>query len=50
MSYRGLNSRWRNRVCDGDSYYHHPNEKLTQLHYQGQVDLFAVFCRQTQGV
>ena len=32
------------------SYHHHPNEKLTQRHYQGQVDLFAVYCRQTQGV
>ena len=28
------------------SYYHHPNEKPTQRHYQGQVDLFGVFCLQ----
>jgi hypothetical protein len=32
------------------SYYHHPNEKPTQRHYQGQVDLFAVYCRATGGV
>jgi hypothetical protein len=32
------------------SYYHHPNEKPTQRHYQGQVDHFAVYCRQTGGV
>jgi hypothetical protein len=32
------------------SYAHHPNEKPTQRHYQGQVDHFAVYCRQTGGV
>jgi hypothetical protein len=32
------------------SHAHHPNEKPGQRHYQGQVDLFAVHCRQTQGV
>jgi hypothetical protein len=32
------------------SYYHHPNEKPTQRHYRGQVDSFAVYCRQTSGV
>ena len=32
------------------SYYHHPNEKPTQRHYRGQVDMFAVYCRQTSGV
>ena len=32
------------------SYAHHPNEKPTQRHYQGQVDHFAVYCRQTRGV
>ena len=32
------------------SYYHHPNEKPTQRHYLGQVDSFAVYCRQTGGV
>ena len=32
------------------SYAHDPNEKLTQRHYVGQVDLFAVHCRETRGV
>jgi hypothetical protein len=32
------------------SYYHHPNEKPTQRHYRGQVDYFAVYCRETDGV
>ena len=32
------------------SYAHHPNEKPTQRHYQGQVDRFAVYCRETGGV
>jgi hypothetical protein len=32
------------------SYYHHPNEKRGQRHYVGQVDLFAVYCRETEGV
>lgn len=32
------------------SYYHHPNEKPTQRHYRGQVDVFAVYCRHTSGV
>jgi PD-(D/E)XK endonuclease len=32
------------------SYYHHPNEKPSQRHYRGQVDSFAVHCRQTGGV
>ncbi len=32
------------------SYAHHPNEKPTQRHYQGQIDAFAVYCRETGGV
>jgi hypothetical protein len=32
------------------SYAHHPNPKPRQLHYRGQVDAFAVFCPETQGV
>ena len=32
------------------SYAHHPNEKPTQRHYVGQVDHFAVHCRETGGV
>jgi hypothetical protein len=32
------------------SYAHHPNEKPTQRHYLGQVDAFAVYCRETAGV
>ena len=32
------------------SYAHHPNEKRTQRHYVGQVDHFAVYCRETGGV
>jgi hypothetical protein len=32
------------------SYAHHPNEKPTQRHYRGQIDAFAVYCRETGGV
>jgi hypothetical protein len=32
------------------SYAHHPNEKRTQRHYRGQIDAFAVYCRETRGV
>ena len=32
------------------SYAHHPNEKPTQRHYQGQIDSFAVYRRETGGV
>ena len=32
------------------SYAHHPNEKPTQRHYRGQIDGFAVYCRETGGV
>jgi len=32
------------------SYYHHPNPKMPAKHYRGQVDFFAVYCRETGGV
>jgi hypothetical protein len=32
------------------SYYHHPNPKMPAKHYRGQVDFFAVYCRETTGV
>jgi hypothetical protein len=32
------------------SYGHHPNPKKSGRHYQGQVELFAVYCRETAGV
>ena len=31
------------------SYAHHPDE-ATQRHYRGQIDAFAVYCRETGGV
>jgi hypothetical protein len=30
------------------SYAHHPNEKRTQRHYRGQIDAFAVYCREPE--
>jgi PD-(D/E)XK endonuclease len=38
------------RFATASSYYHHPNEKPTQRHYRGQVDGFAVHCRETGAV
>jgi PD-(D/E)XK endonuclease len=35
------------RFAPASSYSHHPNEKPTQRHYRGQVDDFAVHCRET---
>lgn len=32
------------------SYAHHPTPKPRQRHYRGQVDAFAVYCRETGGV
>jgi hypothetical protein len=32
------------------SYYHHPNPKMPAKHYRGQVDCFAVYCKETGGV
>src|SRR2546422_9412112 len=32
------------------SYAHHPNPKARKLDYQGEIDLFAVYCEETQGV
>jgi hypothetical protein len=32
------------------SYAHHPNPKVVQRHYQGQVDVFGVYCPETGGV
>jgi hypothetical protein len=32
------------------SYAHHPHPKARKVDYQGEVDFFAVFCRDTQGV
>jgi hypothetical protein len=32
------------------SYYHHPKPKMPVKHYRGQVDFFAVYCRETTGV
>jgi hypothetical protein len=33
-------------VCS--SYAHHPNPRNVRRDYQGQVDYFAVFCRETR--
>jgi hypothetical protein len=32
------------------SYYNHPHPKMPAKHYRGQVDIFAVYCRETSGV
>ena len=32
------------------SYAHHPNPKPRQRHYRGQVDAFAVYCKEIGGV
>jgi hypothetical protein len=38
------------RFATCSSYAHHPNPKMTSRHYLGEIDLFAVYCRQTAGV
>ena len=38
------------RFATCSSYAHHPNPKMTSRHYQGEIDLFAVYCPQTGGV
>ncbi len=38
--------RWS--MCS--NYAHHPNPRIRQRDYQGEVDYFAVFCRETGGV
>ena len=35
-------------VCS--CYGHHPNPKVTRRNYAGEIDCFAVFCRETSGV
>ena len=32
------------------SYAHHPNPKMIRRTYAGEIDLFAVYCRETGGV
>jgi hypothetical protein len=32
------------------SYAHHPNPKIVQRDYHGQVDYFGVYCSETEGV
>jgi hypothetical protein len=32
------------------SYAHHPNPRITRRDYLGEIDYFAVYCRQTGGV
>ena len=36
------------RVCS--MYLHHPNPKIHSRDYHGEVDYFAVYCRETTGV
>jgi hypothetical protein len=38
------------RFATCSNYAHHPNPKLTSRGYQGEIDLFAVYCPQTGGV
>jgi hypothetical protein len=35
-------------VCS--SYAHHPNPKLLRRDYRGEVDCFAVYCPETEGI
>jgi hypothetical protein len=39
-------------VCfrTASSYYHHPHPRMPSKHYRGQIDFFAVYCRDTCGV
>ncbi|MDQ2909830.1 MAG: group I intron-associated PD-(D/E)XK endonuclease [Actinomycetota bacterium] len=32
------------------SYAHHPNPKIAKRDYEGEIDYFAVYCRETGGV
>ena len=43
---RGGAVRWS--MCS--NYAHHPNPRIRQRDYHGEVDFFAVFCRETGGV
>jgi hypothetical protein len=38
----------RFKACS--SYAHHPNPKILKRHYVDEIDYFAVFCVETQGV
>ncbi len=38
------------RFRTASSYYHHPNPKMPAKHYVDQVDFFAVYCAETEGV
>jgi hypothetical protein len=38
----------RFKTCS--DYAHHPNPRNSSRDYQGQIDYFAVYCRQTGGV
>jgi len=38
----------RFKACS--SYAHHPNPKLAKRDYEGEIDFFAVYCRETGGV
>ena len=38
------------RFATCSSYAHHPNPKITSRHYQGEIDLFAVYCPQIGAV
>ena len=42
------NGRVRFAVCS--SYAHHPNPKLLNRDYVGEVEYFAVYCPETRGV
>jgi len=43
---RGGAVRWS--MCS--NYAHHPNPRIRHRDYHGEVDFFAVFCRETTGV
>ncbi len=38
------------RFRTASSYYHHPHPKKPAKHYVDQIDFFAVYCPETEGV
>ena len=38
------------RFSTASTYGHHPSPRETRRHYAGQIDAFAVYCPETEGV
>ena len=45
---RFRNGAVRFKACS--SYAHHPHPKVAKRDYEGEIDYFAVYCRETGGV